>query len=178
KARVFANLFDVNKNKITFSNSWLRQFKEWHNLKQIQMHGKSGFVNEQAIRETITDLKQLTNNEEVITEAESNDIYEEENENVINEQFTNEEIVDLVYSSRETEENDIENEDENSELLPVSIKEATESLDILVYFFLSQEGNYLKEINSLMKIQHVLRILKVKSLVQTSLKDYLVKNTV
>jgi hypothetical protein len=61
KARVFANLFDVNKNEITFSNGWLRQFKERHNLKRIRMHGESGSVNEQAIRETITDLKQLTN---------------------------------------------------------------------------------------------------------------------
>ncbi|CAG8550709.1 3660_t:CDS:2, partial [Diversispora eburnea] len=97
----------------------------------------------------------------VVTEVESDDIEEEENENVIDEQFTDEKIVDLVCSSRETEENDIENKDESSELLPVSIKEATESLDILVRFFLNQEGNYSKEI-SLMKIQHVLRILKKK----------------
>jgi hypothetical protein len=106
------------------------------------------------------------------------DFLNPENENVIDEQFTDEEIVELVCSSREIEENDIENKDDSSELLPVSIKEATESLDILVRFFLGQEGNYSKEINSLMKIQHVLRILKVRSLVQTSLNDYLVRNEV
>jgi len=104
-----------------------------------------------------------------------------DSENEINEQFTDDEIINLVCSSRETEEdnveneeNSVENEDDSSELPPVSIKEATESFDILVRFFLGQEDNCSKEINGLMKIGHKLRVLKVKSLVQTNLEDYLV----
>ena len=62
KARSFANHFDMNIDAITFSNGWLHQFKKWHNLKQIRMHGESGSVSELVIGETITGLKQLTNN--------------------------------------------------------------------------------------------------------------------
>ncbi|CAG8609927.1 2108_t:CDS:2 [Diversispora eburnea] len=90
------------------------------------------------------------------------DFLNPENENVIDKQFIDEKIVDLVCSSKETKGNDIKNEDDSLELLPVSIKEITELLDILVHFFLSQEDNYSKEFNSLMKIQHVLRILKLE----------------
>jgi hypothetical protein len=61
KAQFFANHFDTNMDAITFSNGWLRQFKKRHNLKQNRMHGESDSVSEQAIGETITDPKHLTN---------------------------------------------------------------------------------------------------------------------
>jgi hypothetical protein len=94
-----------------------------------------------------------------------------EGENIIDGDFTDEEIVKLVCSSRETEES-TEDEDDSSELPPVSTKEAMQSLDMLTRFFLGQEGDYSREINSTIKIGRVLRRLKEKSLVQKRLDDY------
>ena len=89
------------------------------------------------------------------------DFLDPENENVIDEQFTEREV-------------EIEDEDESSEPPPVSIKEATESLNKLIRFLLGQEGNYSKEIDNIMKVSCVLERLKVKSLVQKGLDDYFV----
>jgi hypothetical protein len=99
------------------------------------------------------------------------DFLDPENENVIDEQFTDEEIIELFCREREVE---IEDEDESSEPPPVSIKEATESLNKLIRFLLGQEGNYSKEIDNIMKVSRVLERLKVKSLVQKGLDDYFV----
>ena len=65
-------------------------------------------------------------------------------------------------------------EDESSEPPPVSIKEATESRNKLIQFFLVREGNYSKEVGNIMKVGHVLERLTVKSLVQKGLDNYFV----
>ena len=61
KARDFASHLGITEGEITFSKGWLRQFKERHNVKRIRMHGESGSVDEQAIEETIADLRHLLN---------------------------------------------------------------------------------------------------------------------
>lgn len=100
---------------------------------------------------------------------EIGDFLNPEGENVIDGDLTDEEIVKLIGSSGNEE---TENDDDSSELPPVSAKEATESFDMLIRFFLGQEGNYSKEINDMVKIGRVSRSLKEKSLVQKSLDDY------
>ena len=90
---------------------------------------------------------------------ETNHFLNPEGENIIDGDFTDEEIVKLVCSSREMEES-IEDEDDSSELPPVSTKETIQSLDMLTRFFLSQKGDYSREINSTIKIGCVLRRLK------------------
>ena len=55
-----------------------------------------------------------------------------------------------------------------------SIKEATESLNKLIWFLLGKEGNYSKEIDNIMKVSRVLERLKVKLLVQKNLDNYFV----
>ena len=61
---------------------------------------------------------------------ETDHFFNPEGENIINGDFTDEKIVKLVCSSRETEES-TEDKDDSSELPPVLIKEAMQLLDML-----------------------------------------------
>jgi len=91
-------------------------------------------------------------------------------ENIVEEaDLTNEEILEIV---RSLETNIAENEDDSSELPTVSVKEAMESFDKVIKFFLEQEDDYSREMDGMVRIGRVLRKLKENLLVQRCLNGY------
>ncbi|CAG8644213.1 12122_t:CDS:1 [Acaulospora morrowiae] len=96
------------------------------------------------------------------------DFLNPKNEEIIEKELSDMEIVEFVCKSKKIEE-EMENEDE---LPTVLAKEALQSFDRIVKFFLKQEGNYSMEIGNLMKVGCTLRRLEEKSHVQKNMEDY------
>jgi hypothetical protein len=86
---------------------------------------------------------------------------------------TIDEIIDGHFLLLEgTQANDVEEEDDSQEVVPMSTKEANNMLQSLETFWLQQDGDNVVFISSLRRIQEMVSMFMTRQMVQKSINDF------